>query len=180
MIGALIVILGIAMLVYALVVCSHIRGQLAKMNRARSYSALMILIGLFIVGYAVFAARLANVAAAATYYDHLVAGVFFFGAVFVVLVTRINHGVLESLVLRTEELAASNSAKDNANRLLERQAALLKEAKDRSDFRSAELDKTLEDFYTLRLAMESASGGEKIKRENESLKERLDDVRENR
>jgi len=78
---------------------------------------------------------------------------------------------------KSADLKKLNSDIENKNLELRRHTEELKSSKQKYKERSMELDKTLEDFYTLRLGMARDIKEKILEEENKKIKERLDKLR---
>ncbi len=78
---------------------------------------------------------------------------------------------------KSADLKKLNSDIENKNLELRRHTEELKSSKQKYKERSMELDKTLDDFYTLRLGMARDIKEKILEEENKKIKERLDKLR---
>jgi hypothetical protein len=107
----------------------------------------------------------------------LISLILFFGSIFVIGVLSISHELIKLLAKKNVEInQINNEILDNSRALarkkeeLEKTQALLKE-------KNAELQNTLEDFYTFRITMQKDMELGKVKEENEKIKKRLDKLK---
>jgi len=160
---------GAILLVYSAGLCHKLNRAVNNCAINKPCWVILALIYLFIAGYLAFFVRLFYFPAH-TAGELLVSAIFFFGAVFVVIVSKTNHRLIFDLIKKSSDL-------ENKNQELSRRAEELKLSENKYKERSQELDKTLESFYTLRLGMERDLKKNVLEEENKKIKERLDKLR---
>jgi len=84
----------------------------------------------------------------------LVSGIFFFGALFVVIVLRVNYKLILKLTENSLRLGELNTVLENKNKELSHKTEELKKSEEKYIKRSKELDETLENFYTMRIGLQ--------------------------
>src|SRR3989339_7289 len=176
MFNMILVSAGAIILFYSTWLCYKLNNSVKNNTAANHYWVLLALICLFIFGYLAFFARLIY-SPVHTTNELLVSVIFFFGAIFVVTVLKINNRLIYDLMRKSADLKKLNSDMENKNRELRNQTEELKSSKQKYKERSMELDKTLEDFYTLRLGMARDIKEKILEEENKKIKERLDKLR---
>jgi len=107
----------------------------------------------------------------------LVSGIFFFGALFVVIVLRVNYKLILKLTENSLRLGELNTVLENKNKELSHKTEELKKSEEKYIKRSKELDETLENFYTMRIGLQKQIDKDTIEEENRKIKERLDEAR---
>lgn len=133
-------------------------------------SFILILIYIFIFGYIIFLRRLMITAEAHGINEVLVSIIFFFGAVFVVLVLKANHKLIQDLTKKSLHLMKLNKElKDKTN--------ALKKSKEKHKKRSQELEETLDDFYTIRIGIQEQMKEGIFEEENRKIKKRLEKIK---
>lgn len=133
-----------------------------------------ILVYLFVFGYITFLMYLIRDINSQSPNELLVSVIFFFGAVFVVIVLKINNQLLSSLVEKSVNLQKLNEDLKIRNQdLIQKSKALIISEKKYKD-QTNELEKTLDDFYTMRLGMEKQMKEGTLEEENKKIKDRID------
>lgn len=177
----IILLIGIIILFYGLFLCQEIRKKI-KIHSSGwlNYNTIFFLIIFFILGYAgvaihmfqeMFFQRNSNISK-----DTLVCSVFLLGALFIVVVLKINKNILFFLEKTKDHLKTANAELKIAYEKLGKDTDKMKEAQSIIQKKNQELEKALDDFYTLRLEMQEETKDETIKSENNHIKERIDSV----
>ena len=177
MINLTIVSCGIILLIYSVVLCHTLNTKIDRNIVQKPSSLISILIYLFILGYVVFLWRLIITIASHNVTELLVSGIFFFGALFVVIVLRVNYKLILKLTENSLRLGELNTVLENKNKELSHKTEELKKSEEKYIKRSKELDETLENFYTMRIGLQKQIDKDTIEEENRKIKERLDEAR---
>jgi predicted PurR-regulated permease PerM len=107
----------------------------------------------------------------------LICFILFFGAIFVIGVLSISYQLIKKLTQKTVELNKMNaSLSENSNTLASKQEELIK-MQGLLKQKNEELNKTLEDFYTIRIGMQKDMEKGKLEEENKMIKERLEKLK---
>ena len=128
---------------------------------------LLALMYFFLFGYLAFFYALAVSATNSLMTEIGVGAILCFGAVFVVLVLGTSGDILRRFSENAKKLKEVNATlEEQAGRVASTQKAL--------EEKNAELRKTLDDFYTLRMGMQRDLEAGTVDQENKKLKARLD------
>ncbi|MBN2141850.1 hypothetical protein JW711_00830 [Candidatus Woesearchaeota archaeon] len=100
----------------------------------------------------------------------LVGSIFFFGAIFVLVVMEISTQMIKKLQSKNRELTDVTRALMKANQNLV-------ETENELQLKNEQLKGTLEDFYTVRVKMEKGKNKQKIKRENEDIRKKINRIK---
>lgn len=166
MIAIGLVLVGVIFLLYAAVICHSLLVQISLYQKNNSNKIILGFIYFFILGYLAFIAQLVTLETHGLS-ELIVSAIFFFGALFVVVVIK----VIAKLMLG---LIENNSKLEHFNIELKSKNDELKQSEDKYVARSKELEATLEDFYTLRIGMEKQLEKGVVEEENIKIKSRLD------
>jgi len=158
---------GIGFLIYAVTLFRRLNEKIRPETRETKLDLILVLIYLFIVGYGVHLIYFLWMSSTANVHDLLICSIFFFGAIFVV--TSLNENF--KLIYK---LAEKSSRLEDLNKELHLKTEELSKSEDGMKKRSAELENTLEDFYTMRLGMEDQVKRGVLAEENKKMKDRLD------
>lgn len=169
MINLILVAAGATLLIYSVGICHKLNKAMNNCAINKPCWIILTLIYLFIAGYLAFFIRLLY-SPTHTANELLVSVIFFFGAVFVLIMSKTNYELIFDLIKKSSDL-------ENKNQELSRHAEELKLSKQKYKERSEELDKTLDSFYTLRLGMERDMKKNVLEEENRKIKERLDELK---
>jgi hypothetical protein len=104
----------------------------------------------------------------------LISLILFFGSVFVIGVLTVSYQLVSVLIQKTKELSLSNKTISENSELLRNKQIDLEKMESILKEKNNELEKTLEDFYTVRLGMEKDIQAGKLEEENKNIKNRLD------
>jgi hypothetical protein len=176
MINSILIIIGIVLMILSVFRCI----KLIKINVVRKLQALLylmlFLIIFFLFGYTAYLflnANYPNIPVSSL----LICLILFFGAIFVVGILSISYQLIKILTQKTEELNQMNkSLIENADTLKNRQEELAKTRK-MLEQKNTELEKTLDDFYTLRIGMQRDVELNSLAEENRKIKERIDNLK---
>jgi len=163
------VIAGILQMIYCLFLCYRLKDVMNSRELANSWKVMFTLILFFLLGYIGYLSFLDNQVTTDFSSRLLVSMILCFGATFVIVVLVIIKNSILALRGNTKEL-------QDANRELRNRKSRIEKMERRIEQKNKELEKTLEDFYTLRLSMEK-SGSNKISKENRGIRNRLDRIR---
>ncbi len=177
MINLILVACGAILLIYSAILCHRLNAKIDKKVVPKPSSLILGLIYLFILGYILFLIRLAIIVASHSVIELLVSGVFFFGALFVVIVLKTNHKLILKLSENSLHLGKLNAELENKNKELQHWAEELKQSEEKYIKRSKELDDTLNDFYTMRIGLQKQMDKGTVEEENQKIKERLDNLK---
>ncbi len=170
MINIALVVGGAVLLGYAVIVCLSLDK---KIERNIIGPACYIVIGLicfFLAGYIFFFVRLLELYPLHTANELLISLVFFFGAVFVVVILNVNKKLLLSI-------NEKNTRLEDANKQLTIKTKEAESSREKYREKSEELERTLEDYYTARVdAAEQVAKGT-FGQISEKLRERLDKLK---
>src|SRR3989339_673152 len=152
MFNIILVLLGIIFLIYSTFLCNglNFKKTLDREIFRKPCLVIKILVYLFVFGYITFLMYLIRDINSQSPNELLVSVIFFFGAVFVVIDLKINN---QDLIQKSKALIISE-----------------KKYKDQTN----ELEKTLDDFYTMRLGMEKQMKEGTLEEENKKIKDRID------
>ncbi|MBU1167567.1 hypothetical protein KKC60_04135 [Patescibacteria group bacterium] len=177
MINLLLVSCGVLLMVYSIVLCQNINTKIGKKELNKERLPILILICLFILGYVAFLSRLIITLNSHGINELLVSAIFFFGAMFVVIVLKVNNKLITKLINNSLRVDKVNKELQRKNKELSHKTDALKISEEKYKARSKELDETLEDFYTIRLGVQEQIEKETIEEENKKVKDRLDEIR---
>lgn len=99
--------------------------------------------------------------------------ILFFGSIFVIGVLSISYGLIKLLTKKNAEINQINNEIIENTRALARKKEELEKTQTLLKEKNTELQNTLEDFYTLRIAVQKDMELGKVKEENEKIKESL-------
>lgn len=176
MINSVLIVTGILLQILSVVICI----KLIKINTVKKlqwpWYLLLCLILFFLFGYIAYLFLNTNYGNIPVN-SLLISLILFFGAIFVICVLSISYQLINTLLQQSAKLHETNkSLADNTQILttkqseLEKIQLLLKE-------KNSELQKTLENFYTLRIGMQKDLEAGKLEAENKKIKERLDELK---
>jgi hypothetical protein len=103
----------------------------------------------------------------------LISLILFFGSIFVIGVLSISYGLIKLLTKKNAEINQINNEIIENTRALARKKEELEKTQTLLKEKNTELQNTLEDFYTLRIAVQKDMELGKVKEENEKIKESL-------
>jgi predicted PurR-regulated permease PerM len=177
MLNEILILAGIVMMAYSIIISIYVKDKIDSRRLRRYWKVIIILLVFFMFGYIGYVYNLVSPDLGIVFDDRLVSIVFFFGAAFVVMVIRIIDSLLSSSSRYQDRLKDLNrSLKETAGKLdLKKREIESKEIELRK--KNAELESTLEDFYTFRLSMERGSKQGKVRKENQSMKKKLNNLR---
>ena len=176
MLNFLLVSCGIMLLIYSIVLCFKINKKITNNKIKKAHSFVIVFIYLFIIGYITFLLSLVKKIDISNFDKLLVSTIFFLGALFVLIVSKINLVLTVDITEHSTKSDQQNKELKKKNEELEKISKALQKSKNKFKKHTIELDKTLEDFYTMRLNMENGDNAI-IKEENKKLKESLDKIR---
>lgn len=177
MICLILVTCGVILLIYSIVLCHRLNKKIDKNVAEKPGSLVLILIYFFLLGYVTFLGRLIFTITSHGIFEYLVSIIFFFGALFVAIVLKVNHKLILNLTTNSINLGKLNKELENKNKKLRQKTDALKTSEEKYKKRSKELEQTLDDFYTMRLSMEEQVRKGVLEAENKKIKERLDKVK---
>jgi len=177
MIGIVLTLAGLAMLVYSIFLCLSGNKIIKKIIATDKYLYLQLLIYIFVLGYIFFAWYLAINMNKIGFIEIVVSLVFFFGAIFVVFIFQINKALLEQINQHTSIMDANNKNLEELNNKLADSLKKLEESKKKYKDKSVELEDALEGVYMLRIKLAEFSGSEDMKKENELIKDKIDELK---
>lgn len=165
----LLTFVGIALLVHSITLAQKLSKINKKVDQI-SFSLVLILIYLFIIGYLIHLVDLIYNSAHHDLHDLIICLVFFFGGIFVIVSLKENY----KLVLKLEE---KSDRLETINKELQVKAEALSVSEEKFKKRSEELEKTLDDFYTMRLGMEDQVRRGVLEEENKKIRLKLDELK---
>ncbi|MBN1156879.1 hypothetical protein JXA85_04630 [Candidatus Woesearchaeota archaeon] len=150
MITRLLVALGTTIMLYSLILCVRIIGSIAYERIKNSWRFLFALECFFLLGYAVYLFELFSAQKKLIFGEFLVAAIFFFGAIFVMVVMKGSFDMIRDLNNKTEKQEELNKNLLEKKEQLETADAELEETKKQLERKNKELEETLEGFYLLK------------------------------
>ncbi|NTV23627.1 MAG: hypothetical protein HGA85_04595, partial [Nanoarchaeota archaeon] len=166
MITTIIIILGILMQVYALFLCKRLFSIISEKEHRKAVFVLFLLICFFLIGYCIYLYLLLTELKQHDPMTSLISGIFFFGAVFVVIVLKTNYRFLQKINADNAEIKKDTKKIEEKNEELDSSNKELSKVKTELARKNKELESTLEEFYTFRLSMEKNLKEDSIKKEN--------------
>jgi two-component system, NtrC family, sensor kinase len=177
MLSRLFVGLGILMMVFAIFSGSRLLSVIHDANQRKPWYILFLLIIFFLVGYIVYFYLLFTTVSPTDVSAQLISAVFFFGALFVVLVLSVNYSLVSGLNEKTVKIQETNTTLTHDAETIQKKEKELEEIKTKLEKKNAELEKVLEDFYTIRIGMQKDVEAGKLEEENKKIKEQLDKLK---
>lgn len=178
MLSVLFVVLGILFLIFALSLGTRLIRKIEDKKVKRMWFVLILLVCFFLLGYVGYLVILFEAPKNLSTESVLISTIFFFGAIFVL-------GVFENALLLVRTVQQKSQSVEEINKKLQIQSdelqaneAELVKTKVLLEKRNAELEKTLDDFYTIRLGMAREMSEGKLTEENERIKMRLQEIKE--
>ncbi len=108
MINIILVLSGAALLGYAIAICWALHRQVERSIIGRACIIILALTCLFMIGYLIFFVRLLVTMPQHTFDELLISLIFFFGAVFVVVVLKINYNLILNIHEKNVNLTKTN------------------------------------------------------------------------
>lgn len=176
MFNIILVLMGTFFLAYSTYLCKSLNLN-KKIDRDifnKPCFVIAALIYLFIFGYLVFLFYLFRHQNSNSPEDLIVSVVFFLGAVFVVIVLKVNNRLILALTEKSINLQKLNDDLNVKNQELIKKSKALIISEDKYKKQTEELEKTLEDFYTMRIGMEKQMKQGTLEEENRKIKQRFD------
>jgi hypothetical protein len=170
MFSTILVIVGIFQMVYAVYSAHRLLKIIRGLRYRRLWFLLIALIYFFLLGYLIYLFLLSTALNPSDITAMLISGVFCFGALFVVLTLYVCSSLIENLNENNTILTTDSQA-------IQRNQTELKEAKAKLEQKNQELEKVLEDFYTLRMGFERDLESGQLHSENLAIKNRLDELK---
>jgi hypothetical protein len=177
MINLILVFCGAILLIYSAIKGHALNGKINTKIVKKSYAFILFLIYLFILGYVLFFVKLLSITSSSAE-DLLVSIIFFFGALFVLIVLRVNQKLLLNITEASEQLEKLNTELENKNKELRKEKDNLLISEEKYKKRSIELSDTLDDFYTMRIVLQEQMDKGTAEAENEKIKDRLDKLKQ--
>lgn len=168
--------MGIILLVFSLNICKIIITKTNDKKSNNSWKILFVLIMFFLTGYIIYFFLHPGNSLESTETDTLVSLVFFFGAVCVVLVLKASQNSIKMLNITIGALHEKNSIYKRVKNELESSKIELEKSHIKLRESHEELEKTIDDFYALRLSLEDDEKKrlkKKIGAENKKIKKRI-------
>ena len=177
MVPKLLVCSGILFMGYAVYSGRKLLESIRDPTKKETWYVLFLLIILFLIGYVFFLYLLFTSINPTDASTQLVSAILFFGSLFVVIVLSVNYSLVGSLNENAQRLSESNEAlTKNIDQLRQKDTSLV-EAKEKLERKNEELEKVLEDFYTMRIGMTKDLEAGKLEEENKRIKERLEQLK---
>lgn len=107
----------------------------------------------------------------------LIEWILLFGSVFVILSLKIKLKLLKIQNALNEELTSANKELNNNSKYLKKNQELLIKKSKELQSKNIELEKTLEDFYTLRISALKDIDKKEYLKENKKIKKRINDLK---
>jgi hypothetical protein len=170
-------VMGIGLLCYGAYAAYLIQKQARRIKISSGHWAVSLLIYFFIIGYFVFLIHLISVGVALQTSDLLVGAVFLFGALFVVVTLGINRRFATNIIKTSEDTNRANIQLEALNKNLQEKTLALGKSEEALQKKNKELEATMEDFYTMRIAMLDKLKRGEVEEENRRIKERLDKMK---
>jgi hypothetical protein len=178
MIPTVLVIFGIVLMIWSVFLCARLPGEVGKYSSKIPWYILLVLVCFFLAGYTVFLYLLVVERMELGFVAYLLGIIFFFGAVFVVSVLKVNDRLIRTLNDHTNEILEKNKILQLTSDELSLRKNELEKVKLALEKKNNDLEETLEDFYTMRLGlmkdMETGTVGE----ENKKIRERIDAIKQ--
>jgi diguanylate cyclase len=174
--NSLLVVAGIIFLAISVFQCVKLIKINAIQNLQWPWYLMLYLIIFFLFGYAAYyytSLHYGNISISSL----LISLILFFGSIFVVGILSISRSLIESLTKKTMETSQINNNLIDNTKMLSQKKEELEKTQTQLKEKNQELENTLEDFYTLRLAMQKDIELGRVKKENEKIKERLDELK---
>ena len=177
MLPRLLVGFGILIMAYAIYSGSRILSVIHDEDKRKFWYILFLLIIFFLVGYVFYFYQLLITTPANNLSAQLISAIFFFGALFVVLVLSVNYSLVSSYNDKVNKIQQTNVVLTRDAETIQKKDKELEEAKNKLEKKNAELEHVLEDFYMLRLNMQRDMESGQIEKENAIIKEKLDKLK---
>lgn len=174
MLSKLFVGLGILIMIYALYAGTRLFSIIHDATKRKPWYILLTLIAFFLIGYIVYFYLLFTTVTPTDVSSQLISAVFFFGAIFVVLVLLVNYSLVSGLNDETAKEKEANLALTHSVEVIQIKDKELEEVKNKLEKKNEELNKALEDFYTIRMSMQRDLKLGKLEEENIKIRERID------
>lgn len=173
--------ISIVILFYGLFLCNEVRKKIDyKSGNWLNYNTIFLFIHFFIFGYAGFTIQLIYDEITQNNFDFnigaLVTSILFFGAIFIVVVLKINQNLLFYLEKTKNHLKDANIQLEKSYEELGDEAEKVKEYQKYIKQKNHDLEKAINDFYSLRVEMQEKADNKDINTENEIIKKRIDDM----
>jgi hypothetical protein len=168
---------GILLMVYAVYSVRKLLSVVREADNRRPWYILFPLIIFFLFGYLFYFYLLFTSISPSDMSAQLISAIFFFGAVFVVIVLSVNYALIGGLNEKAAKIQETNTALLRNTEIVQKKDNELEEAKITLERKNKELERALEDFYTLRLSMQRDMDEGKLQEENRKIKEKLDELK---
>ncbi len=171
------VIIGILLMIYAIWLWKKLYSEIRDSKARRLWLIILALICFFLFGYIIyFLIRLLDYDAIS---DILVGFIMLFGAMFVVLILKLNFRSTVMLNSYVRKLEGETKRTNEINDRLKKNEKELKGLKNEIEQRNIELLETMDDFYTMRISLQEEMKTGTIEKENIKIKKRLDSLKNN-
>jgi len=157
-----------------MILCNGLKYiETKKYNIFFSVNIIKGLIYFFLIGYIAFLINIFRNISSQGMTEFLVSIIFFFGAIFVVIILKINCKLIIYLSEKSIDLQKLNKNLKSKNYdLIQKSKALIISEKKYKD-QTEELETMLDDFYTIRLGMEEQVKKDVLEEENKKIKEKI-------
>ncbi|MFC1705167.1 hypothetical protein ACFLZ6_02470 [Nanoarchaeota archaeon] len=177
MLDKILVALGIILLTFSSFMCGRVLDLIKNNKLRKRWYMLCSLIWLFLIGYVFFLYSLITSKTHLVASNVLICSILFSGAIFVVLVLDINFSVMDGLSNNASNLGKINRELNKKTKESDSRKNSLVRAKKELEKKNEELEKTLMDFYTMRIGLQKDLKAGKVEEENRKIKERIDKLK---
>ena len=168
---------GILIMAYAVSSGSKLLSVIDDIHSRRPWYILFLLIIFFLLGYILYFYLLFTSVPSSDLSAQLISAIFFFGALFVVIVLSVNYSLVRTLNEKATKIQETNTVLVHNSDVVQKKDLELEEAKKALERKNSELEKVLEHFYTLRIGMERDMKSGKVEEENRKIKAELDNLK---
>jgi ABC-type transport system involved in multi-copper enzyme maturation permease subunit len=177
MISRILVGFGILLMLFAVYSVNKLISIIQDQDKRTPWFILFLLIMFFLLGYVGYFYMLFTSINPSDTSSLLISSIFFFGAIFVIVVLSVNNSLIKGLNNKTETLENTNTTLKQQSEILQNKDKELEESRGKLVRKNEELEKVLEDFYTLRIGMTRDMNDGKVEEENKMIKERLEKLK---
>jgi ABC-type transport system involved in multi-copper enzyme maturation permease subunit len=178
MFNIILIICGIVCMIVSIGQCFKLLSANNDRSLQKYLYVILFLVLFFLIGYILYL-YLTLTQANITGSTMLISLILFFGAIFVIIVLSVSLTLVNSLLLYTQRIDKANKVLEENENVLKQKQTDLEKVQENLKNRNMELEKTLTDFYTLRLGMQKDMEAGKVEEENQKIKQRLDKLRDN-
>jgi hypothetical protein len=174
-------LVGVSILVMAVASyrCRKTIMAMKNVAKLKSGNLLYVLVLFFLLGYISYFIFLLYSHNGEDRHHILIAIIFFFGAVFVNLIFRVNLKLIRQVEdSEKKKTKVIDDLREEHQDLVKHKEELEKIKKDLKE-KNKELEATMEDFYTMRLPVSEQVKRGKFEKENEKIRKKIDDFKNN-